>query len=193
MGGFGVALVADLAALSGGTTPMQAGDPAVLSEVSGAVRGSLAFSVVLVFGGALAWRFEPFLERSIDSSRAKPLRSLLYGVAAHAAIAFAGVYLASRLAQIRVSGWNAGAVGALVGLLLFFLAAALGFTVVGVTVVELGWEPRRWAGVVVGALIAGAVAVIDPLVGGAAWFVLVSMGIGGPVRTWFHASAVDDI
>lgn len=191
MGGFDVALAADVAVLSAGTLPMQTGDPAVLSEASGAVRGSLAFSIVLLFGGALVWRFEPFLERSIDSSRAKPLRSLLYGVAAHAAIAFAGVYLTSRLAQIRVSGWSAGGVGVLVGLLLFFLAAALGFTVVGATVVELGWEPRRWTGVVVGAIIAGGIAVIDPLVGGAVWFVLVSMGIGGPVRAWFTASAAD--
>lgn len=192
MGGLGVALVAGVAVLTGGATPLQTVDPAIFSE-SGAVRASLAFGLVLLFGGALLWRFEPFLERSIDSSRAKPLSSLLYGVAAHAVIAFGGVYLATQLAQVRVAGWSAGGLGILFGVLLLLLAASLGFTVIGATVVELGWEPRRWPGVVVGALIAGAIAVIDPLFGGAVWFVVVSMGIGGPIRTWLHASAVSDI
>lgn len=193
MGGFDAALAAAPAVLAGGATPLQTVDLTAVSEVSGAVRASLAFLLVLVGGGALLWRFQPLLERSIDSSRAKPVMSLLYGMAAHAVIVFGGVYLGSQLSQLQISGWSLGGIGVLFGVFLLLLSASLGFTVVGATVVELGWEPRRWPGVVVGALIAGALAVVDPLLGGAAWFVVVSMGIGGPIRTWLHASAVSDL
>lgn len=176
----------------GDLTSLQTVDLAVLLGAPWSVRGALAFSLVLVGGGGLLWRFERFLERSIESSRAKPLSSLLYGVAAHAVIAFGGVYLGFQLAQIQVAGWHPGAIGILFGVLLLGLAASLGFTVVGATVVELGWGTRRWPGVVVGALVAGGVAVMDPRFGGAVWFVLVSLGIGGPVRSWLHASAVSN-
>lgn len=176
----------------GGVTVLQTVDPAVLVEAGSTVRGSLAFLLVLVVGGALRWRFEPFLERSIDSSSAKPLLSLVYGVAAHAVFVFAGIYLASQLAQVQVSGWNAGSIGILFGVLLMGGAASLGFTVVGATIVKHAWAPVRGAGVVVGALVAGGVAVIDPLFALALWLVLVSIGIGGPIRTWLHASAVSE-
>lgn len=170
------------------TTSSPPPDPTAVFDLPGPVRGTAAFVLVLLLGGLLLRRFEPFLERSVEASMDRPLASVGYGVAAHAVIAFGGVYLANQLTQVPTGGWNAGAVGIAAGMLLVLLAAALGFTVVGSTVAGLWLEGRRWAGPVVGALFAGVAAALDPPIGWLLWFVVVSMGIGGPARKWLHAS-----
>ena len=172
--------------------PLQAVDLTTALDLPGPVRGVAAFAAVLLLGVVVAWRFGPFLDRSIDASLERPLASLGYGVAANAVVAFGGVYLASQLAQVRAAGGSGAVVGFALGLLLVLLASALGFTVVGSTVVELWRGERTWAGPVVGAALAGGTAAVDPLVGGIAWFVLVSIGIGGPARRWLHASEGPD-
>ena len=124
---------------------------------------------------------------SITASMASPLRSLAYGAAAHAVIAFVGVYLTSQLSRVEISGQSVGALGVAVGVLVVLLAGSLGFVVVGSAVVEFGWERRRWYGLAVGALTAGVAGWLGPVAGGLLWFVVVSMGIGGPARNWLHA------
>lgn len=171
---------------------MQVVDPTAVVDLPGAVRGPAAFGLVLLLGGAIAWRFGPFLARSSEASMERPIASVGYGAAAHAVIVFAGVYLASQLAGVPTGGWNAGVVGVVLGSLVVLLAAALGFTVVGSTVADLWLDGRPWAGPVVGAVLAGGAAAVDPVVGGLLWFVVVSMGIGGPARRWLHASAGPD-
>jgi hypothetical protein len=172
-----------------GGVPLQAVDLTALSEMSGAVRAVVAFLLVLLLGGTLLWRFEPFVERSVDASMAQPLRSTAYGVAAHVVVVFAGVLLASKLAQYPIAGWNPAGVGLVLGLLVLVLVGSLGFTVVGSTVVELGGQPSRWVGLVVGACLAGGIAVVTPTVAWVAWLVVGSVGIGGAVRRWVNASA----
>lgn len=175
------------------TVPLQVVDPSVLAGTSSAVRAAVAFAAVLLLGGAVLWRYEPFVERSQDASMAQPLRSTVYGVAAHLVVGFAGVILAAKLAQYTVAGWNPAVVGLAVGVALLLAAGSLGFTVVGSTVVELGGGPNRWAGLVVGAGIAGVIAVLSPTLAWAAWVVVGSAGVGGAVRKWVHASAMDDL
>lgn len=178
---------------SGGTLALLGTvDPTVLTELPGPWRGTVAFVVVLVLGAVLLQRRGAFVERSIDASLARPLSSLGYGVAAHAVIAFAGVYVANQLATVGGLGQNAAVVGALTGGLMLVTAGALGFTVVGSIVADLGGRSGEWSGPVLGAVIAGVAAAIEPVVGAVVWFVVVSTGIGGPVRKWVHASAGPD-
>lgn len=172
--------------------PFQVAGPSAVVDASSPVRALAAFVCVAVLGGVLLWRNEAFVDRSIDASMARPLSSLGYGVAAHAVIAFGGSYLATQLAGMEVLGRNAGAFGVLAGLLLALLAGSLGFTVVGSAIVGLGGQRRPWHGLVVGALIAGVAGLLDVLAGGLLWFVVVSMGIGGPARRWLHADAVPE-
>ena len=174
---------------TGGGVPLQTVDLAVLSGTSSVVRAAVAFLLVLLLGGTLLWRFEPFVERSVDASMAQPLRSTAYGVAAHVVVIFAGVLLASKLAQYPIAGWNPAGVGLALGLLVLVVVGSLGFTVVGSTVVELGGQPSRWVGLVVGAGIASAIAVVTPTVAWVGWLVVGSVGVGGAVRRWVHASA----
>lgn len=171
---------------------MQAGDLAAVAELSGPVRGAIAFVAVLVLGAGLAWRREAFVERSIAASMDRPLSALVYGVASHAVIAFGGVYLANQLSQVGGQGGNAAGVGLLAGAFVLLLAGALGFTVVGSIVAEFASRGGRWSGPVAGAVIASGTAVVEPVVGALVWFIVVSTGIGGAARKWFHASAGPD-
>lgn len=184
---------ATVASLAASPPPMQAVDPSALLDAPGPTRALVAFAGVLVAGGLILWRADAFLDRAIEASMARPLVSLGYGVAANAVVAFGAVYLISQLAQLEAFGQSVGVVGVLLGAAIVLLAAALGLTVVGSTVVELAWHRDHRAGLVVGALLAGVGGLLDPLVGGLLLFVLVSMGIGGPARAWLHADEAERI
>lgn len=173
--------------------PIQAAGPSTFPTVSGLLGGLAAFGLVLALGGLLIWRFESFVDRSMSASMDRPLSSLAYGMAAHGVIAFAGVYLTGRFARIEVLGGNIAAVGLLVGGVFVLLVASLGFTVVGATIVALGGERRLDFGLVVGALLAGLAGFLGFAAGAVIWFIVVSMGIGGPARQWIHADATDDL
>lgn len=179
-------------------SPMQAVSPDELAELSTLVRVGVAFVLVLAVAAILLWRFEPFVDRSIESSTATPLQSVAYGVAAHLVFAFAGVYLGAKLARFSVSGLNAGGLGLALLLALVLAAGALGFTVLGSTIVALRGERSLRQGAVLGALMAGGTMAIggvaaDPVVTAVVWVALVSFGIGGPVRKWVNASAAADV
>lgn len=180
-------------ALAGTVVPIQAVDPTAFVAASGPIRATVAFVLVSLLGGILLWRNEPFVDRSVDATLARPLLAIGYGVAAHAVIGFAAFYLASQFALVDVAGWNAGGIGLLIGWLLALSSGALGFTVVGAAVLDVWGVRRNWSGLFVGALIAGVVVLVDPLLAGVVWVAIVSMGIGGPVRKWLHASTVGDV
>lgn len=172
-------------------TWLQTVDPTLVLDLPGLLRALVAFATVLLLGAGLLWRYDGLVDRSMDASIGRPLSSLGYGVAAHATIAFFSVYAASQLGPLTLSGRSLGSVGLVLGVIILAVIAALGFTVVGTAVVELGGTRPRWYGLVLGAVIAGLVALIDPLIGGFVWLVVVSTGIGGQVRAWFHAA--DDV
>lgn len=174
-----------------GVTPWtvpQSVPPTAVFDLPGSVRGVVAFAVVLLLGTTILWRFDGVVDRSIDATAARPLSALGYGVAAHVTILFFGVYAASQFGQLPGAGRSLGAVGLWLGMGLLLVVAGLGFTVVGSAIVELRGERRRRYGLLMGALTAGVLALVDPVIGIVMWVVVVSMGIGGPVRTWFLAS-----
>lgn len=167
---------------------LQTTGPNSLFDLPGSVRGLLAFVLVLVVGAGILWRYGGLVERTIDASIHRPLSSLGYGIAAHLTIVFFGLYAVNQLGQITVSGRSAAEVGLWAGVGVLVAVAALGFTVVGAAVVEIRWGHRRWYGLLLGACVAGVAGLVDPLVGGLLWLVVVSTGVGGPVRKWFHAA-----
>ncbi len=171
--------------------PLQLADLSALLDLPGLVRGPAAFGVILLFGAAIRWRYAGMVDRAIDASAAKPVSSLGYGVAAHLTIVFFSFYSASQLAQLTVSGWSLAGVGVLAGMGVLAAVSALGFTVVGTAALSTRWDVGPWHGLLAGAAAAGVVALADPLLAAMLWVILVSTGIGGPVRRWFHAA--DDL
>lgn len=167
--------------------------PSALVDAPGPVRASAAFALVVLLGGALLWRHEGFVADSIDATLARPLWAMGYGVASHAVIAFAAFYLASQLALVGRIGLGLATLTAIVGGLLVLASGATGFTVVGVAVTDLWGAGSYWPGVVLGALLAGGIAGLDLQFAAVGWVAVVSFGIGGAVREWLHASAVQEI
>lgn len=170
---------------------IQSVDPTVVFDQSGLNRAAAAFVLVLLLGAGILWRYDGLVERSINDAVDRPLSSLGYGIAAHLTIVFFGAYAASQLTQLTLSGRRLGDLGIWAGLVLLAVVGALGFTVVGTALVEYGWDRPRRYGPLIGAVIAGLAALPDPLVGGLVWIIVVSTGIGGRVRVWFHAA--DDV
>lgn len=167
---------------------LQVPDPTAVFELPGILRGPFVFVVILLIGAGFLWRYDTLLERCIESSIERPLSSLGYGVAAHLTIAFFTLYGVSQLRQVEPSGVQLTNLGYLIGGVMLTVAAAIGFTVVGSAVVEFRWGERRGAGLLVGAVTAGLVSLAGPLLGGIVWIIVVSTGIGGPVRNWFNAA-----
>lgn len=185
-----VAVVADVAGLfAAGQPPLAAVGLDAVVEAPWPLRAFATFVLVAGLGGVLVYRHESFLDRSIDASAERPLASLGYGLAAHAVIAFTAVYLANKLGRYGVLGQDGPLVGLLLGGLLAVAAATVGFTVVGVTVAGLRGGRRHELGLALGGLVAAAAVALASTASALVWFVVVSMGIGGAVRKWLHASA----
>lgn len=159
----------------------------------GPARALVAFFVVLILGaGFLLWK-DSLVDRATVSSTTRPLYSFAHGLAAHIVIVFGAVYAANQLGPLRVAGYSAATIGILAGIFLLLAVGALGLTVVGTILVEYLASRGHWDGLVVGALLAALAGVIPIQFGGPLWVLLVSMGIGGPVRRWFHAASEDDL
>lgn len=178
----------------GGLTTATAGWPVLQAldflDVSTPVKIAGAAVLVAVLGAVILWRNEAVVERSIDDSLDRPLVSFIYGVGAHFLLAFAGLYLGNLAGQAGLPGASSGRLGLVVGLL---ISGSLGFLVVGATVVGFLGEQHYWSGLVVGALLAAVSVAIPSLIGAFVWVVLVSLGIGGVVRTWTHASFAPEV
>jgi len=173
----------------GGAVPQQAAVSVPVVDASGPVRASAAFALLILVGGVLLQRRGEFIADSVDAALARPLWSVGYGVASHAVFGFAAAYLASQLALVDVAGVEFGVIGPLVGGVLVALSGSVGFTVVGIAVADVWGTASDWPGLALGALLAGGVASLEPLLAGAAWVALVSFGIGGAVREWLQAPA----
>lgn len=159
-------------------------DAVTLLTTGGPTRAILVITAVLVLGVGLRWWDGGIFDRAIDAAATRPVTAFAYGLAAHAAIAFAGFYLTAKLGRLSFGGYFVGWLGVLFGVGLLFVTAAIGFGVIGTVVVGVVSDTARPAGIAVGALIAGGLTLLEPLVGTVTWLVLVSAGIGGFVRAW---------
>ncbi len=180
--------MSDLVAL----TLHQSMNPRLIVDLPGVLRAPVAFLFVLLVGAVLLRRYDEIVERSIEAAIDRPLSSMGYGIVTHFTIVFFGVYAASQLSRLSLAGRVLPGIGIWIGVFLLAMIAALGFTVIGTAAIEIGWQRHQWYGLVVGATLAGLAALVDPLVGGLVWVVIVSTGIGGRVRIWLHAAEDTD-
>lgn len=186
-----LAATASAVAILPGVAAAQAIDPSAIVDAPVAVRAAGSFVLVLLFGGALLYLAEEFVDRSVDASMESPLKSVGYGMVAQGIVVFFGVYAISQVG--RISGSAVEVVG--VALAVFVLAlAGLGFTVVGARLTEIAGERRLRPGVVVGATISAVVWLAPSFVLGLlAWTFVAAVGVGGPTKRWLHASKSVDV
>lgn len=168
-------------------------DPQGVLSIGPIARAAVAFAVVLTLGALLLWWDRSLIERATASSTTRPLYSLAHGVAAHVIVVFGTVYAANQLGPLEIGGESAASIGLAAGIVLLLLIAGYGFTVVGTILVEYSVSKGPWTGLLAGGILAATTAALPIMYGGLLWLFLVSMGIGGPVRRWFHASADTEI
>ncbi|MFB6218585.1 MAG: hypothetical protein ABEH77_05315 [Halobacteriaceae archaeon] len=182
-----------LAAAGGPGTALQAVDPSAVASAPVGVRAAASFLLVLAFGGAVLYRYEGFVGRAVESSMARPLVSVVYGLMAYGFVVFVGGYAMGQLLRVDVAVRPLVTVGlALVGGAVLTLAG-LGYAVVGAGLTEVRGERRLWPGLVVGAALSGLVWLLLPFAAGvAAWVAVAAVGIGGPTRHWFHSTTAAD-
>ena len=156
----------------------------------GPTRAIVVVLVISLLGIGLYWWDRSFVDRSVHAATERPFASLAYGLATHVAIAFAGVLLTAKLGRLTFGGFFFGWLGVLFGAGLILGTAAVGFSVVGIIVVDVLTDSDPRGGVVLGALLAGGVTLLDPLLGVATWLLVVSAGIGGYAREWVNADAM---
>ena len=172
-----------------GTAVAQPVDPTAIADVATPIRVVVAFVSVLLFGGALLVRSEGFVDRSVEATMEYPLKSLGYGALAHGLVAFFGLYGLSQLTAIGVGGSLLTTAGLAVIAVVWLVLAGLGFVVVGSALTDAAGDRQLWPGLAIGATIGAAVWMLPTvLLALGAWTVVVSMGIGGPARRWFHDS-----
>jgi hypothetical protein len=166
-------------------------DPSAITQVSSPVRALASLLLVLVFGSAVRYLYEEFVEDAISSSMDQPLNSFIYGVLALGGVAFLGGYAITQVSRLRV-GPLLSLTQIVLGVLVLTLAG-LGFTVVGTRITELLDERQLWYGVGIGAVIS-AVAWLIPsfLLALLIWSIVAAVGVGGPTREWLHATREGD-
>lgn len=182
------AVIVGLALVPGVATAIPL-EPSAVTELSAPVRAIVGSTMVLVAGAAFLKARNSLMHRSVDASLESVPRSLFYGLAVHFVLLFAGAYIISQIARLMagVESIVLGLTG--IGLL---TAAGMGFTVVGIAITEITGDRRPWLGLGIGtALAAGALLILPFNWGVGAWVLIVSAGIGGPAREWFHASHSD--
>lgn len=181
-------MLAGLAVLPGAAAAQPVDPSVVVASGPSPVRAAGSFALVLLFGGAVLYLYEGFVDRSIDSSMERPLVSVVYGAIAYGLVVFIGGYASTQLAR-----FGGGTVLPLVGAAVFGAAvlalAGLGFAVVGTRLTEVRGERRHWLGLVVGAAVSALAWLALPLLPGLlVWVAVAAVGIGGPTRNFIHDS-----
>lgn len=176
----------------GEVAPLAVG-PAAVAEAPPAIRAAGAFVGVLALGALLVTRWGPVVDRGVAATLDRPAVSIGYGVAAHLVIAFAAVYLGTRVAESSTVSLNPDTVAFGVVAVLVGVTGVVGFTVLGATVLEMWGARPGLAAPVAGALLAALVVALDPGIAPWVWVAAVSVGIGGPVRRWANASMREEL
>jgi len=188
-GGYGRLLTAlvTLAWLPGAAAG-QPVDPSVVVELAAPARALGSFVLVLLFGGALRYRYGGFVDRSVDACVDRPGVAVVYGLMAFGFVAFAGGYASSQLSQLPVGSVALATVAVTVAGSVALVLVGLGYAVVGTLVTDVGGRRRPWQGLVLGATISAVGWLFLPFIGGVlAWVLVASFGIGGPTREWLHS------
>lgn len=179
------AAIAGLALLPGVASAIPL-EPSALADLSALVRATVGAGIVLVVGAGFLTTRNSLVDRSIDASLKSLPSTVFYGLAVHFVFLFAGAYIISQITRV-MSGLEVVVYGITgIGLM---TAAGLGYTVVGAAITQMAGERRTWLGLAIGtALAAGALLILPFIWSIGAWILIVSVGIGGSAREWFHAS-----
>lgn len=176
--------------LSHSGSALQAVDPTIVAETSGLTRAVLSFFLTVFFGGAVIYRYGDRLDDAVDASIDNPLLSVVYGIIAYGGVVFLFGYAYSQLARVGVETGAIAvvAIPAFGGLVL--LLGGAGFAVVGAWLASIADFRDPQTGLVAVSIAGGLGWLLLPdAFAVLTWLGIAAVGIGGPVRRWFHAES----
>lgn len=169
---------------------LQTVDPTVIADTSGPTRAVLSFLSTVVFGGAVIYRYGDRLDGAADASMANPLLSVVYGAIAYGGIVFLFGYAYSQLSRVGVETGALAVVAAPLFIVLVLSLGGAGFAVIGAWIASIADVSDPLTGLVaVGAVGAIGWVLLPDALAVAVWVGIAAVGIGGPVRRWFHAES----
>jgi len=172
--------------------PLQAFDPAIVTEAPGVARAGAAFVLTVLFGGAVIYRYGGKLDDAVTASMSRPLVSTIYGFMAFGIVLFLLGYAFNQVAKLGLDAtvlWVI--ISVVVGATIFSLGG-MGFVVVGAWAAETLGTTDPWLGLVgVGAVSAVVWLLLPFVVGALVWVIIAAVGIGGPARHWVHGTTTD--
>lgn len=167
-------------------------DPTAIDATPRSVLAAATIVSTVLFGGLILYQYGGRLDPGIDASMERPLLSIVYGIVSYSIVVFVVGYAYSQLLRIGVTSTA-------VSLLLTGVFAAIVLSISGAGFVVTGtWLTRAigigdpWLGLVgLGIVSATAWLVLPIAIGLVLWGTIAAVGVGGPARLWFNATAGD--
>lgn len=176
-----------VAAGAGVTLPLQAFDSVSQLGSSAPTRAMIAFLASTLVGGFVLYQYGDRVDVAVKASTANPPVSVIYGVMAYGLVAFFGAYGFSQFARIGIGATTVAAISGIVLLLILLGLGGIGYAILGSWFADAAGFRDPFLGLVaVGFVGAVAVLVLPTLPGTVVWFVIASVGLGGPVKNWVH-------
>lgn len=163
-------------------------DVTALGGLPGYLKAAVSFVLVVLLGGLILHRSEPFVRRSLAALRERPYSAVPYGLMAYVVVLTVGLFGISQLGRAGVASTLVGRLAALLVVGVVASLTAFGFLVVGTLLTDLRGQGRPTHGLLVGAALSAVGWLVLPTAGGlAVWILVAAFGLGGAVRRWFHA------
>ncbi len=165
-------------------------DPTAIEATPRSVLAAATLISTVFFGGFIMYRYGGRLDAGIDASMERPLLSVVYGIVSYSIVVFVVGYAYSQLLRV-------GVVSTAVSLLLTGMFAAIVLSISGAGFVITGtWLTRAigvgdpWLGLIGLGIVSAIAWLVLPLaIGLAVWGAIAAVGVGGPARLWFNATA----
>jgi hypothetical protein len=167
--------------------PAQFGALPAIGELSGVVRGVIAFLLVLATEALLLSRRAAVVDRAIDRTANGSPSAVVYGVIAFGLVAFLGGYLFTQAGRLGVGGDAVRLAGGLLVGGAVLTLGSFGYLVVGTYLTEIESVRRPWVGAVIGASLSAVPwIVLSTLSALSVWVVVAAVGVGEETRNWVH-------
>lgn len=168
--------------------PIQLGDPATLTNLSGVTIAVGSFLVILVVGAILVNYRERSVNTAVDRTLASSPLAVLYGFIGFGLVGIVGAYLLSQAAQVGLGGPVLGVAAAIVVGGALVTLAGFGYLVVGTVLTGFEGARRPWLGAVVGAVLSSIPwLLLPPTIALAVWTLVAAVGAGSPTRHYIHS------
>ncbi|WP_138006765.1 hypothetical protein [Halalkalirubrum salinum] len=167
-------------------------DPTAIEATPRSVLAAATLVSTVLFGGFIMYRYGGRLDAGIDASMERPLLSVVYGIVSYSIVVFVVGYAYSQLLRIGVTSMAVSLLLTGVFAVIVLSISGAGFVVTGTWLTRAVGIGDPWLGLIGLGIVSAIAWLVLPLaIGLAVWGGISAIGVGGPARLWFNATAGD--